>query len=301
MLSSRPRSRSSRWAPTTTTDTRRRRPSSRSRLPGPGSCAPTRTGGRGRRGPGRAVGGHPLDWAHHGRPHPPPRCRRPRSGHTLVTGAGVPQRAHGHRRPQPPSGTTTTRPSSPRPWRRTRPPATLERSAPSLFSSIRCVVVRGLENLPEESVAGLVDYAAALAEGRRTLVLVHGGGPGSGTLTRLRKLSTVTESKSGELRASEYPGFVAAEMRSHGARIDQDAADALVQAVGQDLRSLAAAADQLANDFPGSRSPPSGSASTSAAGPRPSRSRPTRPSGAGARWRSRSCAGRWTAGPRRCW
>ena len=54
-------------------------------------------------------------------------------------------------------------------------------------------------------------------------------------------------------------------MRSHGARIDQDAADALVQAVGQDLRSLAAAADQLANDFPGSRSPPSGSASTSAA------------------------------------
>ncbi|MCB0895298.1 MAG: DNA polymerase III subunit delta [Nocardioidaceae bacterium] len=126
-----------------------------------------------------------------------------------------------------------------------------ELSAPSLFSSIRCVVVRGLENLPEESVAGLVDYAAAPAEDV-ALVLVHGGGPkGSGTLTRLRKLSTVTESKSGELRASEYPGFVAAEMRSHGARIDQDAADALVQAVGQDLRSLAAAADQLANDFPG--------------------------------------------------
>ena len=126
-----------------------------------------------------------------------------------------------------------------------------ELSAPSLFSSIRCVVVRGLENLPEESVAGLVDYAAAPAEDV-ALVLVHGGGPkGSGKLTRLRKLSTVTESKSGELRASEYPGFVAAEMRSHGARIDQDAADALVQAVGQDLRSLAAAADQLANDFPG--------------------------------------------------
>ena len=35
------------------------------------------------------------------------------------------------------------------------------------------------------------------------------------------------------------------------AAIDQDAADFLVQAVGQDLRSLAAAADQLASDFPG--------------------------------------------------
>jgi DNA polymerase III subunit delta len=83
-------------------------------------------------------------------------------------------------------------------------------------------------------------------------VLVHGGGQkGSGVLTKLRKLATVTEVRSEELRASEYPGFVAAEARAHGATIDQGAAAALVQAVGQDLRSLSAAADQLANDFPG--------------------------------------------------
>ncbi|MBZ5736700.1 DNA polymerase III subunit delta [Nocardioides mangrovi] len=126
-----------------------------------------------------------------------------------------------------------------------------ELSAPSLFSSIRCVVVRGLENLPDESVEGLLGYAAAPAE-EVALVLVHGGGPkGSGVLTKLRKLAPVTESKSGELRASEFPGFVMAEVRSHGATLDQEAADQLVQAVGQDLRSLAAAADQLANDFPG--------------------------------------------------
>lgn len=126
-----------------------------------------------------------------------------------------------------------------------------EMSAPSLFSSIRCVVVRGLENLPDESVEGLLAYAAEPADDV-ALVLVHGGGQkGSGTLNKLRKLGPVTESKSGELRASEFPGFVAAEVRSHGASIDQEAADALVQAVGQDLRSLAAAADQLANDFPG--------------------------------------------------
>src|SRR3954447_7541600 len=113
-----------------------------------------------------------------------------------------------------------------------------ELAAPSLFSSIRCVVVRGLEHLPEESVDGLLGYAAAPAD-EVALVLVHGGGPkGSGTLTKLRKLDTVTESKSGELRASEYPSFVAAEVRSHGATIDPDAADFLVQAVGQDLRSL---------------------------------------------------------------
>ena len=100
-----------------------------------------------------------------------------------------------------------------------------ELAAPSLFSSIRCVVVRGLENLPEESVEGLLGYAAAPAD-EVALVLVHGGGPkGSGTLTKLRKLATVTESKSGELRPSEFPAFVAAEVRRHGATIDQEAAD----------------------------------------------------------------------------
>ena len=126
-----------------------------------------------------------------------------------------------------------------------------EMAAPSLFSSIRCVVVRALENLPEESVAGLLDYAAAPADDV-ALVLVHGGGQkGSGTLTKLRKLPTVLEWKSEELKASEFPSFVASEVRLHGSRIDPEAASFLVQAVGQDLRSLAAAADQLAHDFPG--------------------------------------------------
>ena len=50
-----------------------------------------------------------------------------------------------------------------------------EMAAPSLFSSIRCVVVRNLEDLPEASVDGLLDYAAAPAEDV-ALVLVHGGG-----------------------------------------------------------------------------------------------------------------------------
>ena len=125
-------------------------------------------------------------------------------------------------------------------------------AAPSLFSSIRCVVVRGLEDLPEDSHDGLVDYAASPAEDIG-LVLVHSGGQkGSGLLNRLRKLKgTVTEVKSASLKPSEFPRFVSGEVRSHGGRIAEDAADLLVQAVGQDLRALAAAADQLTHDFAG--------------------------------------------------
>ncbi|QBR91656.1 DNA polymerase III subunit delta [Nocardioides euryhalodurans] len=125
-----------------------------------------------------------------------------------------------------------------------------ELTAPSLFSSTRCIVVRSLEDLPEESVAGLLDYVASPVDDV-ALVLVHGGGQkGSGVLTKLRKQPAVTEAKSGELRPSDYPGFVAAEVRAAGGRIEPAAATALIQAVGQDLRSLAAAASQLVSDFP---------------------------------------------------
>ncbi|GAB3259145.1 DNA polymerase III subunit delta [Nocardioides dilutus] len=131
-------------------------------------------------------------------------------------------------------------------------PATLgELAAPSLFSTIRCVVLRGLEDLPEGSVDGLLDYCGNPAEDV-ALVLVHGGGMrGVGLLNKLRKLDTVIEHKSAELKGWEVAGFVTAEVRSHGARIDKEAAQALVSAVGQDLRSLAGAAHQLSHDANG--------------------------------------------------
>jgi DNA polymerase III subunit delta len=124
-------------------------------------------------------------------------------------------------------------------------------SSASLFSSIRCVVVRGLEDLPDTAYDGLVDYAAAPAEDIG-LVLVHSGGQkGSGLLNRLRKLTgTVTEVKSAPLKQFEFAKFVSAEVRAHGGRIAEDAAELLVQAVGQDLRALAGAAQQLASDYP---------------------------------------------------
>ena len=128
-----------------------------------------------------------------------------------------------------------------------------ELSAPSLFSSVRCVVVRGLENLPDESVAGLVQYAAAPAE-EVALVLVHGGGAkGSGTLTKLRKLPTVTEVKSESIKTWDLPKYVTAEAKAHGARIDSEAAAFLIQAVGEDLRMLSSAIEQLVSDFAGAK------------------------------------------------
>src|SRR3546814_20470382 len=77
-----------------------------------------------------------------------------------------------------------------------------ELAAPSLFSSTRCIVVRQLENLPDESVEGLLVYCKEPVEDV-ALILVHSGGQkGSGVLNKLRKLAPVTEHKSAALKRS---------------------------------------------------------------------------------------------------
>src|SRR5688500_13020755 len=124
-------------------------------------------------------------------------------------------------------------------------------AAPSLFTSTRCVVVRQLEDVPDDVHDPLVGYASA-PEPDIALVLVHTGGQkGVGLLNKLRKLPTVSEHKSEAVKgAGAVHQWVQAEARRHRARLEPDAADTLVQAVGNNLRALAAAVDQLSHDFP---------------------------------------------------
>jgi len=124
-------------------------------------------------------------------------------------------------------------------------------AAPSLFASTRCIVVRQVEDVPDDVHDALVAYAGS-PEPDIALVLVHTGGQkGSGLLNRLRKVATVTEHKSEAVKGGAIPQWVQTEARRHDARLEPDAADALVESVGPHLRALAAAVDQLSHDFPG--------------------------------------------------
>jgi DNA polymerase-3 subunit delta len=130
------------------------------------------------------------------------------------------------------------------------PGALAEITSPSLFASLRCVVVRALENLPETAAESLVAYVAAPADDV-ALVLHHTGGvKGKAVLDRLRKAGAA-EVVASALKKWELPAWVVAEFRRHSARIGEPAAAALVDAVGDDLRALAGAADQLAGDSQG--------------------------------------------------
>ncbi len=127
--------------------------------------------------------------------------------------------------------------------------ALAEIASPSLFAQIRCVVVRRLEDLPDEAAASLIAYVEQPSDDV-ALVLHHTGGTkGKAVLDKLRKHG-VTEVKAQGPKKFELPGWVQSEFRSHGKKIDQDGAAALVDALGEDMRALAGAASQLATDFP---------------------------------------------------
>ncbi|WP_375424199.1 DNA polymerase III subunit delta [uncultured Friedmanniella sp.] len=125
-----------------------------------------------------------------------------------------------------------------------------EMTGASLFAVRRAAVVSDLAALP----ADLAEDVLALARSPLddlALVLVHGGGQkGKGLLDKL-KAAKVTVLEAAAVKPWELPQFVAAEARRVGAGIDTGAAQTLVDAVGHDLRGLAAAVSQLVSDSEG--------------------------------------------------
>jgi DNA polymerase III subunit delta len=125
-----------------------------------------------------------------------------------------------------------------------------ELTSPSLFASARIVVVRSVETLPAETIEALLSYAGSPAPDV-AMVLVHRGGQkGRSIADKLRKAGTRVVACE-PLKSYELPSFVQREGRAAGVRINDDAAGLLVDAVGSDLRELAAATAQLISDSAG--------------------------------------------------
>lgn len=123
-------------------------------------------------------------------------------------------------------------------------------ASPSLFAEPRHIEITGLEAMSEPFATDVLAYLNDPAPDV-TLVLRHAGGQrGKKVLDALSaaKVPTVSCEEIGE---RDKAAFVSAEFRRAKRRIDADAVVALVEAVGSDLRELAAAADQLMTDTTG--------------------------------------------------
>jgi DNA polymerase III subunit delta len=126
-----------------------------------------------------------------------------------------------------------------------------EHTSPSLFTTRRVLVVRDLQDADDDLGAALAAYSAAPADDVH-LVLVHLGGPkGKRVLDALRKAGGREVACDKLAKADDQVDFVRSEVATAGGELDDDAARALVEAVGGDLRGLASAAEQLAADAVG--------------------------------------------------
>jgi DNA polymerase-3 subunit delta len=116
----------------------------------------------------------------------------------------------------------------------------------SLFSDATAVVLTDLQDLPETAQTELLDYAVATSPDV-AVVLVHAGGnKARGLLDKLRKIPAVTEVKVEQPKYErDYASWVQREVRDLGRRIEAEAAGALVESIGQDLRALSGAVGQL--------------------------------------------------------
>nr|WP_328841813.1 DNA polymerase III subunit delta [Nakamurella leprariae] len=124
-------------------------------------------------------------------------------------------------------------------------------TAPSLFAEPRVVVLRDAQDANKDLTAELLRYAAAPDEST-TLVVHHSGAARNKPLADgLRKAGATVLTCARITRPAERLDFVRAEIREAGGRASPDAVAALVEAVGSDLRELAAAASQLVADSGG--------------------------------------------------
>jgi DNA polymerase-3 subunit delta len=126
-----------------------------------------------------------------------------------------------------------------------------EMLSPSLFGGRRVLVVRSGQDARKDLVAALLAYAEA-PDPEVSLVVTHSGGAKGKALADGLKSAGATVVAAAKLtRHRDRVEFVRAEMRRLGGRCTDDAAEALLAAVGNDLRELASACSQLIADTDG--------------------------------------------------
>lgn len=124
-------------------------------------------------------------------------------------------------------------------------------TSPSLFGGGSVVVIRSAQDLAKEVVTEIVSYAADPAQDA-ALILVHPGGvKGKALVDGVKKAGARVVTVTKVTKPAERLAFVKSEMKRAGRTISGDTAATLVEAVGSDLRELAAACNQLVFDTPG--------------------------------------------------
>jgi DNA polymerase-3 subunit delta len=126
-----------------------------------------------------------------------------------------------------------------------------ELASPSLFTESRVLVLDAVHEAGKDTTDAIAGYLGEPIDGL-TVVLVHNGSSRAKPLLDAARAAGATVVECPRIgRPAEREAFVREEVRRLGGKTDPAAVAALIEAVGSDLRELAAAVGQLVADADG--------------------------------------------------
>lgn len=123
--------------------------------------------------------------------------------------------------------------------------------SPSLFAEERVVVLEAAAEAGKDAAALIADAAADLPAGTMLVVVHSGGGRAKALADQIKKLGAQVHPCAKLTKAAERADFIRKEFRTLKVKADDDVVTELLDAIGSDLRELAAACSQLVADTGG--------------------------------------------------
>ncbi|KUH73238.1 DNA polymerase III subunit delta [Mycolicibacterium novocastrense] len=123
--------------------------------------------------------------------------------------------------------------------------------SPSLFAEERVVVLESAGEAGKDAAALIADSAADLPPGTMLVVVHSGGGRAKALADQLKKLGAQVHPCARITKAADRADFVRREFRALKVKVGEDTVTAVLDAIGSDIRELAAACSQLVTDTAG--------------------------------------------------
>lgn len=123
--------------------------------------------------------------------------------------------------------------------------------SPSLFAEERLVVLEAAAEAGKDAVALIASAAADLPPGTVLCVVHSGGGRAKALADQLKKLGAQVHPCAKITKPAERADFVRAEFRQLRVKVSDDTVNAVLDAVGSNIRELAAVCSQLVADTAG--------------------------------------------------
>ncbi|MBU8811119.1 DNA polymerase III subunit delta [Mycolicibacterium goodii] len=123
--------------------------------------------------------------------------------------------------------------------------------SPSLFAEERLVVLEAAAEAGKDAVALIASAAADLPSGTVLVVVHSGGGRAKALADQLKKIGAEVHPCARITKPAERADFVRSEFRRLRAKVSDDTVTAVLDAVGSNIRELAAVCSQLVADTAG--------------------------------------------------